>query len=505
LSASENDVLRDRRLSILTWVAVLAPSVLLRTYPPVPLAADEKVFAVVSRELAAGAMLYRDVFDHKGPALYWIINLWQWLAGGSYVGVRVGLMAVAVVLQVSVFLIVRRVTGSRRAAFATALAIGLAAWLTNRIFGVELLLTSSIAAALAFLVCSRGWAGALAAGILGGLALMVKPIAALPLAVLCYLAWRQPGRRPTPARAAALAGGTAVVSLAFLWPFLTSGLMGEVVNALWRFNSYYSNIYPLTPEQLRLLGAWLTRQFVLCAFLWLPAVAMMRKTSRESAEARSWALGLLLWAGLEFAIALLGRRPFNHYLLPAYLPMSILLGLWLARVRLPALAPRIPAFLAAVAAWLVILAAAGYWHTTYARASELAYAAAEQRIARQVDRLTSGGESVYVWGNATNVYYFSARPPATRYIYYPPFRGAYGKDASGFEQAYWRDWTHRFDIARPAVVVDCSRIRWNDLPWLDPYRNPELAVRLARDYREIPAPDGFRIYRREPDRRAEAN
>lgn len=474
----------------LLWAMALSPSVLLRLYPSIPLASDEKVFAVAAREIAGGAVLYRDVFDHKGPALYWAINLFQGIFG-SYTGVRVLAILMALVLQLAVFYTVRRFTRNEVAAFGSAFAIGLAAWQTNRIFSVELLMVAPMAAALALLLCSSTiWAAALA-GALCGFAVMVKPTAGLDIAMIALLLCLLPGTSKVQ-RLAASAFGVGIVSVLFLLPFRQAGAIDDLVDLLFRFNSYYSKERPYTVA----IPIWLAKQAVITCYLWIPALLMLRSPSESTSgsdlgkdRAR---LILFLWSAVALASALMGRRPFNHYLLQPYLPMSLLLGLWLAGVRMPVFRPK-PAM---AAVWLLAFALFGFYHASTLRADEIRYAMTEKQVAHEIDAATGPNERIYVWGNATDIYYFSGRQPAMRYLFYPPFRGKYGQEAPAFEQAYWERWCEDFDRAKPDVIIDCSQTVWNDLPWLDPYRNPDLGARLASDYKQTQDIHGFRIYRR---------
>jgi 4-amino-4-deoxy-L-arabinose transferase-like glycosyltransferase len=487
--------LRKNLDNILLWMITLAPSVLLRLYPAVPLASDEKVFAVVSRQVAQGAVLYRDVFDHKGPALYWLYNLCTMLTGGSYVGIRIVTIISCVLMQVSVFFVARKLTKSDMAAYGSALAIGIGAWLTNRIFQVEIWMAAPLAAALALLVCRPDRLSAIAAGVLTGFAIMIKPTVVLDFAVLLLLAYAMPGAKRRPDVAIAFVIGTVAAGAAFIAPFVQTHSMRDLIEVLLTFNSYYTRSIPMTPELAKELAMWLARQAGICCFLWLPA-SLMLIVKPDDAERRAWTRIMLLWTALGIAASLLGRRPLNHYLLQAYLPMSILVGIWIANWSPGKVMFSRRSLALATTVWLAAVGIGGYFHATKFRADLVQYAGAEKQIAAAVDDLTTPNDSVLVWGNATNIYYFSHRKSATRYIFYPPFHGEYGPNSPKFEQSYWTDWMRRFDDSKPSIVVDCSETRWNDLPWLDPFRNPELAQRLRKDYMLVERENGFRIYKR---------
>ena len=78
------------------WAAVLfclclagAAGTLLRLFPAntLPPERDSSVFLYMGREMLKGKIPYRDLFDHKGPLLYWLQAFGQWLTPGSFTGV----------------------------------------------------------------------------------------------------------------------------------------------------------------------------------------------------------------------------------------------------------------------------------------------------------------------------------------------------------------------------------------------------------------------------------
>ena len=47
---------------------------------------DVNILGTMGREMLKGQVPYRDLFDHKGPLIYFLFGLCQWLIPGTYHG-----------------------------------------------------------------------------------------------------------------------------------------------------------------------------------------------------------------------------------------------------------------------------------------------------------------------------------------------------------------------------------------------------------------------------------
>ena len=56
---------------------------------------DEIAYRVVSKGLLKGKIPYRDLFDHKGPLLYFVYALGMLITGGSDIGICIVFMSVS--------------------------------------------------------------------------------------------------------------------------------------------------------------------------------------------------------------------------------------------------------------------------------------------------------------------------------------------------------------------------------------------------------------------------
>jgi hypothetical protein len=148
---------------------------------------DEGVFVYIGQQVLGGKIPYRDVWDHKGPLIYYINALGLWIGGGSLWGiwlVEAILLATSLIL---LYLLVRRNLGTAAAVF------GLLTWVTGFtiVMGGNIVEEYSILPAVLslYLVMNRPRHSGLLVGLLAGLAFTLRPneVAAPAVALLLTL------------------------------------------------------------------------------------------------------------------------------------------------------------------------------------------------------------------------------------------------------------------------------------------------------------------------------
>ncbi|HVU74100.1 MAG TPA: hypothetical protein VHE83_14140 [Mycobacteriales bacterium] len=239
---------RRRDAVVLGIIAVLMLALL-----PMPLNADDSLYAVGAKELAHGATYYRDLWDIKQPGIY----LWFRLArvfGAGFVGVQVlnlvWTLALSVVLQ----------RGSRgwfrHAWMSSALPLLVAApyAITARPYSlqVEWLVQLPLAATLVLAAGARQRpvARLALAGLCGGVVLAFKlllaPLVAIAL-IMGLVRARRAGARPGALAGAALAAGAAalVAPAGTILPLLAHDSWGLV----WRTTTLYPRLVGKLPSQ----------------------------------------------------------------------------------------------------------------------------------------------------------------------------------------------------------------------------------------------------------------
>jgi hypothetical protein len=121
----------------------------------------------------------------------------------------------------------------------------------------------------------------------------------------------------------------------------------------------------------------------------------------------------------------------------------------------------------------------------------------EERVAAWVDSVSQPGDTILVWGNAPQIYLWSTRQPASRYVYfYPLMTPGYSTPAQA------SSFLLELQRSSPKVIVDggrgaapllepaeVNRGDGRDFDALDPVR------RWVRDrYVEAGSVEGFRLY-----------
>jgi len=325
---------------------------------------DEAGYATTAWLSTHGQMLYLTVWNNKPPLLFWIYDLALSWFGTGELGIHLlSTLAGMAALAALWFLLQGRCWGAR-----LWLPLGLAAVL----LGLPLL-NGDLALPENFLIAPEAWAmvlvwGALeaprpgravllagAAGALFALAILIQQTALGPAAVaalLLLVALPQARWRST----AAMLGSLLLVVGAGLAPYLIwAGPHNVFYYLVLSYQGY-------TTASLPLSAGGLVPRAVALLLLGL-GVALIRPGWPRSA----WALA---WLGAELVVYILPNRAYAHFLLPAVIPLCLLLGLlaWPGWWRSRAAGLRAPLLVAVVLAgalWVDLFAATYPDHSLY--------------------------------------------------------------------------------------------------------------------------------------------
>jgi hypothetical protein len=396
---------------------------------------DEGLHIAVAERLAAGDVLYRDLFENRTPGVELVLAAAFRVAEPSILlGRFLSLGAVAITLAALVLSgrLSEKMTwageGRQRgqpnmAGWAAGLLFGLAplAIFWSRFTMLEHWQTAAatLAIATALLAVKRNdllwW---LVSGLLAGLAILAKQtglvVAGVLVLYLLVLQLRPVIGKPRRALAFWLAGLAAPVVIFLIWLTL-SGALDDFFQLL----STADRLAPLSglADKVQSLVDWMTQRPVFLLGL-VGALTVVR-----SRRVTAWLP--LLWAAAETAVLFgppqldFGWGGFSHYALPALAALSLLGGigarqvvLWMTGQReQKALAAAILALLFAMASgWLTDLnfaiAGSDYPGSTMEE---------EERIGRAAAALTDEDEPILVLGNAV-FYHQASRRPANRFI-----------------------------------------------------------------------------------------
>jgi len=447
---------------------------------------DSGVFLYAGQRILAGDVPYRDFWDHKGPAIYYIDALGLLIGGGSEWGIWlvefVALSAAGLVgygLLVSAF-------GETAGFFGSALWMLVLPFVLSR--GN---MTEEYALPFQFIALFSFWRGLnqgsrfrwyMIAGAALGICMLLRPNGAgLGLAILigsAAHAWQTRQQREFFVGALGLVSGATLVilpALAYLW---IEGAFADFLDAVFRFNTFYvvssfkarfesavSGLRVLLPSGLSVLalGGWF--------------LAGRRVLARPTENGRR-ALLFTAWVGLpvEMLLSSISGRSYVHYYM-AWLPVAAVL------------AGGLVSELARDAKREVVTLLGRSWHMQPALAALLAAAAVlpargllppllhlngvgdERDLGegpRVIEEYARPDQSLLMWGAESTYNFFTRRRAPTRFVYQSPLIYC------GYPtEQMARELAEAIATARP-VVIDASS-GYTRIPPIDPARRAEWA------------------------------
>jgi hypothetical protein len=424
--------------------AAIAVAVLVPNHPTgrVP-AEDAGVFFYTAQRLLEGGMPYREVWDHKPPGVYFVS------AFGLLLGGPVGVWLVQIAFLVTAALVAHRVL-TREFGPVPAL-VGSIAWLVavprlfleygQAQFAEFFALPLQFAALLLYarpLATSR----ALAIGLLGGFAVLLKPTLLatwIALVLVLVAGARRAAIRPL---AAIAIGGTLPAALVIAWALLR-GALPDLIDQVLVYNSVYS-AYSSAADRAGAIAIGLRLTLpsglaVIAAASWLYAVAARRWTPALLAVA-------LVAFPIELALSALGRG-YHYYFLP-WLPSMAILVAFAARELLRT----VPARAARVTLTVAVTIMCAQPALLVARLATLSDDGRIRSAAAYVATNTRPGDTVFVWGSHTEILFLADRRAPTRYVYqYAPLA------TRGYATlAQVDELVADLERARPALIIDAS-------------------------------------------------
>ncbi len=498
---------------------------------------DEGTTFTMSEQVLRGDVLYRDAADNRGPLMVYLkaaifAFAGHWNADAVHLALALALGAAAFVL----WQLARRLRDNAAgvgAAFAfTVLSFVMLdkgdALSANTGWFVALFSTFGFGA-FVWSLARPNFFSALPAGFFFGCSFLCKQPALLDFGVtwvlLALLAWQQPGSRSRFARAfLGLLFGAALPVLAFVLYFAAHGAFADFRYYAFTYNT--ETYIPAVPRLQRLAG--MADPFILvwngspalallaaaaAAHLLLTAVrSLSSRPTNLAATSSPSAFPLLPWLILGWSAAGilstgLSGRNFSHYSAQVVPGFSLAAGWALARLFdfarqrfQPSTFRRV-----LVVATLLVLVLSGF--DLARRARELDPRDLQiPETGQLVQSFTTPRDRILIWGYFPEIYFFSQRLPATRFVYtnwvtglvpwsnLDPLIDTTPTALPDGEALLAADW----DRHRPALVVDTGASRgYFKYPL---FARHELATRLRRDYAQVASTHadrlGVRLFRR---------
>ncbi|MBN1641419.1 MAG: glycosyltransferase family 39 protein [Anaerolineae bacterium] len=426
---------------------------------------DAGVFLYVGQQILQGRLPYRDVWDHKGPALYYLNALGLALSGGSEWGVWTLQLVLVCAAAYLGFLALESIVGPRIAALSSVSWLAcLSVWWSygNRVEGFALPFHFAV---LYVLLVRREPVRAWVIGICCSGCLALRPdLVVFPLTVALYLLgsavlarrWRE-----AMGRALGMALGSALVLGPIMAGFALQGALADLIDQVFTYNLVYMASHPA--NRAAVVGQ--STQLIFRLGIATLPLAWVLAIVRELSETRAQLPGGLRFVGLVgFPLTLLQSSAsgmgYMHYFMALLPPYHVLLCvlLWTVDVTVGAirprrfLSPRLLRHIAAIAIVLVsIVPVARYLRLaldTHLR--DTAWPEAHPAV-RYVRERVPVGETVLVWGAESGVNFASGYRSPTRYVYqYPLLTRGYQTSAK-VDEFY-------ADIAgsKPYVIIDTS-------------------------------------------------
>jgi len=285
---------------------------------------DSAIFVTIGRAIVGGATPYVDIFDHKGPVIFYINALSQaiWPDVASVWALE------ALWLFASLLALGRiaRSLGARSAWEVAAVQLAYLALMAIQLDGGNYTeeynnLFTLLAIAWGLDVAkadSPDWRRTLGVGAMFGLCAMTRlnnamPIAGLALALCVWMFFAH--RRLFVCHAAAFVAGAALTASPFLLYFWAKGALDAFFYGAFTHNMLYAQAGGLFRRRELLLSSF--GQFA--AFCGLCAVVGLacgwRGKGRTPSGVRAVLVGLVFAAGFAGVSAFLSRKDYGHYLL----------------------------------------------------------------------------------------------------------------------------------------------------------------------------------------------
>jgi hypothetical protein len=422
---------------------------------------DESSIGSIAQGLLRGGHLYTNLVDRKPPLLFYAYAASFWITGSnSLIPIRLVIVALEAATGLLIGVTLCR-EWKHRAAVAALFVLGTATFPYNDAHAAGFEAFMLLPITLAWYWSRRGRAVLAALALV--VAVLIKQPAAFTIVPVAYNLWRAPnGRRQL----------TALVGTAGAAYLAVAALFGIRQFLFWNIssNGSYLGVYSLIGTIG--VGALSTATYA------ASHVVMVWLAARGWPERRLH-VDLWLWLGTAFIGVAAGEHFFGHYFFQLLPPLAALSATQIARVTLRS---AMAVAGATTAVWLAFVVA-------MPRPDLPPYKA----VVREVDRLSTKDQAVFVWGSYSEITWASERPMATRF---PHTNFVTGIDQGGPTKGALTDLCHDLDHSRPEVIVDTSPADLRDAGKVPLFSVPRMAA-LMRSYEPVADIGNVIVYRLE--------
>ena len=507
-----------RRQSLCVNMVIIALVVILRapTLLPSMYTIDEAYYSTIAIDMLDGGTVYRTAVDTKPPGMYYIYAGVFRVTGSNNL-FAVHLLAIFVVVATA--LVLRRIGARVADDWAGAwsgigYAVFVHAYRPGDTLGANSEIFASLPLALSVLAFLQGlkkpdWGLMFLSGALVGVATLIRQPSAVTLGVmLACLAYGLLLSRTCSLARVLVAGNAVVVGFiaviaALAWHYQLQGNLHEAYSWAWAFAIRYVESETTVGYVLKRLLTVHLAVILLSALLWYFGIWQVVATLRSFWCRRAVSTGqvlLILWLALSYLAIFIGWRFPGHYHLAVLPPLSILAGQAFSRFvaeQRDSLQVRWRWIRASMIGAAAVPAIAFLIVALSVRAQAFHFLPVVQRIVKE----TSANDRIFVWGTSPQLYSFSGRRMATRFVSCTHLVGAYAsrpREVRDRGQSVipetWQMFQADWEAHPPALIIDMSTVDpfWSAHPMT---RYPILRAYLSL-YRVEGVIDGETIYRR---------
>lgn len=431
------------------FLVILAYLVIIQIAPHLELAprVDSSVYLYIGDRILKGDIPYRDVWDNKGPLIYYINAIGLAISGGSRWGVWCIELGAVICAALASFAFFKRAFGAWPAIFASSLFV-----LELRLVLDKGNMTEEYALPLQFVLLWLIWRAMsnkhpgffFSIGVVAALCFLLRPnIIGIPLAFGLILLWQGVTQQNKESRSAFLviaAGAFWILGITALF-FLISRALPDLWDGMFAFNF----VYNAGEEGGRWIAAvtGFQKMPVAAAFgiiAWGLAVLSLRSKMETRPPARILALLIVLGLPLEILLTSLSGFYFTHYYM-SWLPILALsaayalhfvsanLGRWGKGWPEPG---RLAGAIALILMFILVLpqtfelipegqaSLEQIWELQAFPEPELSTRAWAPVVTYAKENLTSD-QPLVVWGHEVKINWLAERDPPIKYVYQTPF------------------------------------------------------------------------------------
>lgn len=396
---------------------------------------DAGVFLYIGNQILEGEIPYRDIWDHKGPLIYYVNAVGVALSPGRETGIWLLEATALLASGMGLYWLLKRVFGGLAAAVAVAIFFaGLGYTLSPGNYTEEFSLPLQVAALWLFVKAESTPDGKglwFLIGTTGAAAFLLRPNnAGIQLSIVIYLILERVVQGQGLARLGWLALGVSAVLVPVGAFFTSNRALKEMLDAVLRYNSVYiqSSLkvrIDATLEGLRLLSP--TGITLVAVSAW---IISLRSWSDDSERARLVRLAVIALPVELLLIAVAGRSLDHYYI--AWLPILTVLAAHLLSLildRAANLERNGNRRLSPQVMWAIGLTIAALLLPTRRLVPpfiELIRSGPRQPTKLAPELIEFDSEFLLMWGAETAYNFVSGKPSPTRFAYqYPLYTCGY--------------------------------------------------------------------------------